>query len=157
MQVAYHKQQGVAAASGINFQRSIEAAAEQLRTTGWAIIEGVLDLAECEGYVEGVWRWLGSLGGGISREDPTSWQKAWPPTFKGIINTLEVAHQVSAAALERLTRSQRPCWWSPVTCMSACANATAQRHDMLGFEGLVSACGQCLLHRACYIPISVAT
>ena len=58
------------------------------------MIEGVLTPAECEQYQEGVWRWLEGLGVGLDRHDPATWHsEAWPPSFKGIINTLEVAHQ----------------------------------------------------------------
>jgi hypothetical protein len=44
--------------------------------------------------VSSVWDWLEGLGTGISRDDPKTWQHPrWPPTFKGIINQLEVSHQ----------------------------------------------------------------
>jgi hypothetical protein len=44
--------------------------------------------------VDAVWAWLESLGTGISRHDPATWTPPqWPPSYRGIINTLEVAHQ----------------------------------------------------------------
>lgn len=49
---------------------------------------------ECEAYVESVWDWLEGLGTGISRSDPSTWTgPQWVQSFKGIINSLEVAHQ----------------------------------------------------------------
>jgi hypothetical protein len=49
---------------------------------------------ECEEYVEGVWAWLEGLGTGISRDDPSTWTAPeWVRNYKGIINSLEVAHQ----------------------------------------------------------------
>lgn len=49
---------------------------------------------ECEEYKRGVWDWLEGLGTGISRNDPATWiAPHWVPNYKGIINSLEVAHQ----------------------------------------------------------------
>lgn len=49
---------------------------------------------ECEKYVEGVWDWLEGLGSGVSRSDPSTWTgPQWVQSFKGIVNSLEVAHQ----------------------------------------------------------------
>lgn len=49
---------------------------------------------ECEAYVESVWDWLEGLGTGISRSDPSTWTgPQWVHSFKGIVNSLEVAHQ----------------------------------------------------------------
>ena len=45
-------------------------------------------------YVDAGGAWLESLGTGISRHDPATWTPPqWPPSYRGIINTLEVAHQ----------------------------------------------------------------
>lgn len=49
---------------------------------------------ECDQYVAGLWDWLEGLGTGIQRRDPATWTpERWPPTYRGILNTLEVAHQ----------------------------------------------------------------
>ncbi|KAK9828670.1 hypothetical protein WJX72_001442 [[Myrmecia] bisecta] len=74
-------------------QKIVEAAA-CLKEHGWAVIEGILPPDVCQEYVNSVWDWLESLGTGISRENPASWDHTrWPESFRGIINTLEVSHQ----------------------------------------------------------------
>ena len=45
---------------------------------------------ECEQYVRSVWDWLEGLGTGVSRADPSTWVlPTWPPSYRGVINTLE--------------------------------------------------------------------
>ena len=98
-------------------QKAVQAAAD-LRANGWAVVEGVLPgyvpalahawmsgcandvslsvlhRSECDAYLDGLWNWLESLGTGISRDDPGTWQApVWPANFRGIINTLAVSHQ----------------------------------------------------------------
>ncbi|KAF6262035.1 hypothetical protein COO60DRAFT_687595 [Scenedesmus sp. NREL 46B-D3] len=75
--------------------KAIAAAAEHLACHGWAVVAGVLTVEECQQYQQGVWDWLERLGEGVSRDDQSSWTEArgWPPSYKGIVNTLEVAHQ----------------------------------------------------------------
>eukprot|EP00891_Asterochloris_glomerata_P009117 jgi/Astpho2/9117/Aster-x0373 len=74
--------------------QAVKDAATSLRERGWAVIEGVLTPEECEQYVDSVWGWLEGLGTGIDRQNPDTWgDDRWPPSFRGIINTLEVAHQ----------------------------------------------------------------
>lgn len=74
--------------------KQVVAAALHLKEHGWAIVDDVLTREECEAYVEGVWDWLEGLGTGISRTDPSTWTgPTWVQSFKGIINSLEVAHQ----------------------------------------------------------------
>jgi len=35
------------------------------------------------------------LGSGVRQDDPATWRPpAWPPSYRGILNSLEVAHQV---------------------------------------------------------------
>uniref|UniRef100_A0A383WPX7 Phytanoyl-CoA dioxygenase n=1 Tax=Tetradesmus obliquus TaxID=3088 RepID=A0A383WPX7_TETOB len=75
---------------------AVAAAAEHLAEHGWAVVPGVLSKEECQQYEQGVWGWLGRLSGGsIRRDEPSTWTEAcgWPPAYKGIVNTLEVAHQ----------------------------------------------------------------
>ncbi|KAK9807834.1 hypothetical protein WJX72_010581 [[Myrmecia] bisecta] len=75
-------------------KQDILQAALSLQQHGWAKIEGVLPVEFCQQYVSSVWDWLESLGTGISRNDPATWdQTRWPPSFRGIVNTLEVSHQ----------------------------------------------------------------
>ena len=53
------------------------------------------DREECERYVSSVWDWLEGLGTGVSRADPSTWAPPrWPPSYRGVINTLEVRHIV---------------------------------------------------------------
>lgn len=48
---------------------------------------------ECSRYVDSAWAWLEGLGTGVRRDDPRTWEPpAWPPSYRGVINTLEVAH-----------------------------------------------------------------
>ncbi len=48
---------------------------------------------ECAAYVDSVWAWLEGLGTGVRRGDPDTWAPpAWPPSYRGVVNTLEVAH-----------------------------------------------------------------
>lgn len=82
-------------------------AAVDLQEHGWAIVEGVLSQAECDQYVASLWDWLEGLGTGIQRSDPASWTPdRWPPTYRGILNTLEVAHQ---AFVWRVRKQKRVC------------------------------------------------
>lgn len=79
-------------------QSAVAKAALDLRRHGWAVVDDVIPLAECNAYIDGVWRWLESLGTGIRRDDESTWTSdRWPPTFgdgsNGICNRLEVAHQ----------------------------------------------------------------
>ncbi|BDA49852.1 hypothetical protein COCOBI_14-4720 [Coccomyxa sp. Obi] len=75
-------------------KKQVVAAALHLKEHGWAIVDDVLTREECEAYVEGVWDWLEGLGTGINRSDPSTWTgPQWVQSFKGIINSLEVAHQ----------------------------------------------------------------
>ncbi len=72
----------------------IARAAQDLESQGWAVVPDVLSPTECEQYVNGAWTWLESLETGIKRSDPTTWgDDRWPASFRGIINTLEIAHQ----------------------------------------------------------------
>ena len=49
---------------------------------------------DCDQYVASLWDWLEGLGTGIQRSDPDTWtQDRWPPTYRGILNSLEIAHQ----------------------------------------------------------------
>lgn len=65
------------------------------------------DRAECDQYVESLWDWLEGLGTGIQRSDPVSWTPdRWPPTYRGILNTLEIAHQ---AFVWRVRKQKRVC------------------------------------------------
>ena len=65
------------------------------------------DRAECDQYVASLWDWLEGLGTGIQRNDPASWTPdRWPPTYRGILNTLEVAHQ---AFVWRVRKQKRVC------------------------------------------------
>eukprot|EP00877_Chromochloris_zofingiensis_P007156 jgi/Chrzof1/2694/Cz11g25140.t1 len=73
---------------------NIRKAALHLREHGWAVVEGVLPPDRCESAISAAWDWLESLGTGIKRTDPTTWDASrWPPGNFGIISTLEVAHQ----------------------------------------------------------------
>jgi len=48
---------------------------------------------ECGAYVDSAWAWLEGLGTGVRRGDPATWAPpAWPPSYRGVVNTLEVAH-----------------------------------------------------------------
>ncbi len=82
------------------------------------MIEGVLTPEECQQYQQGVWRWLGGLGDQISREEPSSWDEArgWPPSFKGIINTMEVAHQEFVWRVRKHPRVVEV-WWLAGACL----------------------------------------
>ena len=52
------------------------------------------DRQECEEYIASLWDWLEALGTGIQRQDPNTWTpEKWPPTYRGILNSLEIAHQ----------------------------------------------------------------
>lgn len=60
---------------------------------------------ECQDYEAGFWNWMEGLGTGVKKDNPTTWQyPAWPPSFRGIINSLEVAHQ---AFVWRVRRNPR--------------------------------------------------
>ena len=49
---------------------------------------------ECKEYEDGFWHWMEGLGTGVKRDNPSTWKHpAWPPSYRGIINSLEVAHQ----------------------------------------------------------------
>lgn len=47
---------------------------------------------DCEQYVCKLWDWLEGLGTGLKRDDPATWSGNWPPTYRGILNNLEIAH-----------------------------------------------------------------
>ncbi|KAL3141513.1 hypothetical protein ABBQ32_004763 [Trebouxia sp. C0010 RCD-2024] len=84
----------IAPSVAIEARRSAARAALDLQQRGWTSLEGIVSAEECKQYIDSVWQWLESLNTGIKRGDPTTWSdKHWPPTFKGIINVLEVAHQ----------------------------------------------------------------
>lgn len=75
-------------------QGLIARAALDLEEKGWAVVPDVVSSGECEQYVNSAWAWLENLDTGIQRNDPTTWgDDRWPPSFRGIINTLEISHQ----------------------------------------------------------------
>lgn len=52
------------------------------------------DRGDCDQYVASLWDWLEGLGTGLRRQDPTTWTPdRWPPTYRGILNSLGIAHQ----------------------------------------------------------------
>jgi len=67
----------------------------------------ICDRTECDQYVASLWDWLEGLGTGIQRNNSASWTPdRWPPTYRGILNTLEVAHQ---AFVWRVRKQKRVC------------------------------------------------
>ena len=89
-----HVQNVCADAADVAVPDLITRAARDLDTQGWAVVPDVLTAAECSEYVHGAWSWLTSLQTGINRNDPDTWgDDRWPSSFRGIINTLEIAHQ----------------------------------------------------------------
>ena len=75
-------------------QGLIVRAALELEEKGCAVVPDVVSSGECEQYVNSAWAWLENLDTGIKRNDLTTWgDDRWPPSFRGIINTLEISHQ----------------------------------------------------------------
>jgi len=69
-------------------------AAIDLQERGWTVVNNVIPREECEAYQASLWSYLESLGTGIDRADPSTWgDDRFPPTFRGILNTLEIGHQ----------------------------------------------------------------
>ena len=65
------------------------------------------DREECEQYVSSVWDWLEGLGTGVSRADPSTWAPPqWPPSYRGVINTLE-ARQICMSSICKNNLSNR--------------------------------------------------
>ncbi len=59
----------------------------------------------CSSYIEGLWDYLERLGTGINRNDPSTWgPDRFPPTYRGILNTLEVGHQAFVWAVRKHPR-----------------------------------------------------
>ncbi|CAN0320047.1 unnamed protein product, partial [Pylaiella littoralis] len=52
---------------------------QDLQTNGYCVVGGVLSPTECDHAVDGLWEWLGSLGSGIERLNPSTWgSDRWP-------------------------------------------------------------------------------
>ncbi|KAK9837297.1 hypothetical protein WJX81_004709 [Elliptochloris bilobata] len=76
-----------------DLEHRIVAAALHLKEHGWAVVDNVMPQEECTQYVSSVWEWLEGLKTGVSRADPGTWGPPhWPQSYRGVINTLEVAH-----------------------------------------------------------------
>lgn len=63
---------------------------------------------ECDDYISSLWDWLEGLGTGVKQGDPSTWTtEAWPPTYRGILNTLEIAHQSFVWRIRKQKRLQK--------------------------------------------------
>jgi hypothetical protein len=81
------------AAADQDLELKIIQAAVDLQERGWTVVEGVLSKADCDEYIHGLWDFLEGLGTGVKRDDPATWgPEHFPPTYRGILNTLEVGH-----------------------------------------------------------------
>lgn len=63
---------------------------------------------ECDQYISSLWDWLEGLGTGIRRDDSSTWtEESWPSTYRGILNTLEIAHQSFVWRVRKQRRLQK--------------------------------------------------
>ena len=66
---------------------------------------------ECKEYEDGFWNWMEGLETGVKRDDPKTWEYPnWPPSFRGIINSLEVAHQAFVWKVRKHPRVTEVCF-----------------------------------------------
>jgi len=70
----------------------------RLSRDGYVVIPGILSHTEVEQGLSLTWDWLESLGSGISRSDPATWQdENWPGDLQsGIVTTCGAAQQEAA-------------------------------------------------------------
>ena len=81
----------------------------KLHTEGYVVIPNVLSQSEVDQALSFTWDWLESLGSGISKSDPSTWQdKNWPGDLKsGIVTTCRAAQQAAAWFVRGSSRVQQ--------------------------------------------------
>ena len=80
----------VAVATGSLWDRTC-AAVVQLQERGYAVVEGVLDEAECATLWDLMWDFIeGTTQGRVDRADPSTWRKEWPVALHWILKNYNV-------------------------------------------------------------------
>lgn len=77
-----------------NVKRNFDENMQELAEKGYTVVKNVVSPEKCEIYYQKLWKWLESLGTGITFEDKDTWKSNnWPISIHGILQHYAVGQE----------------------------------------------------------------